>query len=96
MERAFPLQAGREVRVFVKASEVKDGQMPELSGQIAREIEAEMQYPGVIKVTVIRETAATATAPQQIHPVRAGAAQTTAEEAAAADAADDEPAESAE
>src|SRR5437879_10050943 len=70
VERAFPLQAGREVRVFVKASEVKDGQMPELSGQIAREIEAEMQYPGMIKVTVIRETTATATAPAQIAPVR--------------------------
>ncbi|TMB91730.1 MAG: DUF3552 domain-containing protein [Chloroflexi bacterium] len=70
VERAFPLQAGREVRVFVKASEVKDGQMPSLSAEIAREIEAEMQYPGMIKVTVIRETTATATAPAQIAPVR--------------------------
>jgi ribonuclease Y len=72
VERAFPLQAGREVRVFVKAAEVDDGQMPSLSAEIAREIESEMQYPGMIKVTVIRETTATATAPAQIAPVRAG------------------------
>jgi len=70
VDRAFPLQAGREVRVFVKASAVKDVAMPTLSSEIAREIEAEMQYPGMIKVTVIRETTATATAPAQITPVR--------------------------
>jgi len=54
--------------------------MPALSGEIAREIESEMQYPGVIKVTLIRETQAIATAPVQIgrsteplEPVLAGA-----------------------
>jgi len=72
VERAFPLQAGREVRVFVKAADVKDAAMPALSAEIAREIESEMQYPGMIKVTVIRETTATATAPAQIAPVRDG------------------------
>ncbi len=77
VDRAFPLQAGRELRVFVKASQVKDSEMPPLSSEIAREIESEMQYPGVIKVTVIRETTATATAPAQLVPVRAAAAEHT-------------------
>ena len=66
VERAFPLQAGREVRIFVRANQVADPEMPALSGEIAREIEKEMQYPGVIKVTVIRETQAIATAPVQV------------------------------
>ena len=70
VERAFPLQAGREVRIFVRAKQVKDAQVPELSVEIAREIENEMQYPGMIKVTVIRETTATATAPAQIAAVQ--------------------------
>jgi ribonuclease Y len=77
VDRAFPLQAGRELRVFVKASQIKDSEMPPLSSEIAREIESEMQYPGVIKVTVIRETTATATAPAQLVPVRAAAAEHT-------------------
>jgi ribonucrease Y len=75
VDRAFPLQAGRELRVFVRASQVKDTDMPPLSSEIAREIESEMQYPGVIKVTVIRETTATATAPAQLVPVRAAVAE---------------------
>ena len=81
VERAFPLQAGREVRIFVKAGQVADPDMPALTGEIAREIESEMQYPGVIKVTLIRETQAIATAPVQVgrsaeplEPVLAGAA----------------------
>ena len=71
VERAFPLQAGREVRIFVRARQVKDAQVPQLSAEIAHEIETEMQYPGMIKVTVIRETTATATAPAQIPAVQA-------------------------
>jgi ribonuclease Y len=70
VERAFPLQAGREIRIFVRAKQVRDSQVPELSAEIAREIESEMQYPGMIKVTVIRETTATATAPAQIAAVQ--------------------------
>ena len=66
VERAYPLQAGREVRVFVRARKVADDEISVLTGEIAREIEAEMQYPGVIKVVVIRETQATATAPVQV------------------------------
>lgn len=80
VERAFPMQAGRELRVFVRAAKVADAAMPALSGELAREIESEMQYPGVIKVTVIRETQAIATAPVQVgrtaepqEPVLAGA-----------------------
>ena len=80
VERAFPLQAGREVRIFVRAGQVADLEMPALTGEIAREIESEMQYPGVIKVTLIRETQAIATAPVQVgrsveplEPVLAGA-----------------------
>ena len=61
--------------MFVKASQVKDTDMPPLTSEIAREIESEMQYPGVIKVTVIRETTATATAPAQLVPVRAAVAE---------------------
>ena len=72
VERAFPLQAGREVRIFVKASTIKDGELAPLTAEIAREIEAEMAYPGVVKVTTIRETTATATAPAQIVPVHRG------------------------
>jgi len=66
VERAFPLQAGREMRVVVRARDVGDAQVPVLSAEIAREIEAEMQYPGMIRVVVIREMTATATAPAQV------------------------------
>ena len=62
VERAFPMQAGREVRVAVRPDAVPDDQVPGLCAEIAREIEAEMTYPGMIKVTVIRETSASATA----------------------------------
>src|SRR5437879_7192778 len=56
VERAFPLQAGREGRVFVKATEVNDGEMPSLSASTARAIESEMQYPRRTKVTAVRAT----------------------------------------
>lgn len=62
VERAFPMQAGREVRIAVRPEQVADDQVAQLCAEIAREIEAEMQYPGMIKVTVIRETSAIATA----------------------------------
>ncbi|HEV7678687.1 MAG TPA: Rnase Y domain-containing protein [Candidatus Dormibacteraeota bacterium] len=62
VERAFPMQAGREVRISVRPEQVPDEVVPGLCAEIAREIEAEMTYPGMIKVTVIRETSATATA----------------------------------
>ncbi|HVA56854.1 MAG: ribonuclease Y [Gemmatimonadaceae bacterium] len=58
VERVFAIQAGREVRVIVVPEEVDDPRMTTLSEEIARRIEAELQYPGQIKVMLIRETRA--------------------------------------
>ncbi|MDO4952818.1 MAG: ribonuclease Y [Synergistaceae bacterium] len=56
--KAFAIQAGREVRVVVEPSVTDDGAMQKLAYDIARRIEAEMRYPGQIKVTLVRETRA--------------------------------------
>jgi ribonucrease Y len=56
VEKAYALQAGREIRVIVKPTEIDDDQAALLSHEIARDIEAELEYPGQIKVTVIRES----------------------------------------
>lgn len=56
--RTFAIQAGREVRVLVEGSKVTDEQSLLLSRDIAKKIEREMNYPGQIKVTVVRETRA--------------------------------------
>jgi ribonuclease Y len=56
--RTFALQAGREIRVIVEGGKVTDEQSLLLSRDIARKIEREMNYPGQIKVTVVRETRA--------------------------------------
>ena len=58
VERCFAIQAGREVRVMVNPESVDDTGMTELSDRIARRLEEELQYPGQIKVMVIRETRA--------------------------------------
>ncbi|HEX6132597.1 MAG TPA: ribonuclease Y [Longimicrobiales bacterium] len=58
VERCFAIQAGREVRVMVNPEDINDGSMSELSEKIARRLEDELQYPGQIKVIVIRETRA--------------------------------------
>jgi ribonuclease Y len=58
VERCFAIQAGREVRVMVEPEAVNDAVMSQLSEQIARKLEDELQYPGQIKVVVIRETRA--------------------------------------
>jgi ribonuclease Y len=58
VEKSNVIQAGREVRVIVTPDKVDDGQAIQLSDQIARRIENELQYPGQIKVVVIRETRA--------------------------------------
>ena len=58
VEKVFAIQAGREVRVVVTPNAIDDGRAAELSDQIARKIERELQYPGQIKVVVIRETRA--------------------------------------
>ena len=62
VEKAFAVQAGREVRVIVKPSEISDNDAMFLAKDIAKKIEDEMQYPGQIKVNVIRESRFTETA----------------------------------
>ena len=59
VERVYALQAGREIRVMVKPAEIDDDSAVLLSHEIAREIEGNLDYPGQIKVTVIRESRAT-------------------------------------
>ena len=56
VERAFAVQAGREIRVVVKPEEISDDAMTMLAHEMTQKIEADMQYPGQIKVHVIRET----------------------------------------
>jgi ribonucrease Y len=58
VEKVFAIQAGREIRILVTPDDVDDVRMASLSEEIARRIEAELQYPGQIKVVVIRETRA--------------------------------------
>ena len=58
VEKAYAIQAGREVRIMVKPEEVTEDNMVLLAHDIAKKIEAEMEYPGQIKVNVIRETKA--------------------------------------
>jgi len=58
VEKVFAIQAGREVRVIVLPDDVDDIRMTTMSEEIARRIEAELQYPGQIKVVLIRETRA--------------------------------------
>ena len=55
VHKAYAIQAGRELRVMVEADEVNDQKADELSFEMATKIQDEMQYPGQIKVTVIRE-----------------------------------------
>ena len=58
VEKVYALQAGREIRVIVKPTEVDDDTAVLLSHEIAREIEDQLEYPGQVKVTVIRESRA--------------------------------------
>jgi len=62
VERAFAIQAGREIRIIVKPDQVDDLLSVKLARTIASRIQDELQYPGEIQVTVIRETRATAVA----------------------------------
>ncbi len=59
VEKVYALQAGREIRVMVKPTEIDDNAAVLLSHEIAREIEDQLEYPGQVKVTVIRESRAT-------------------------------------
>jgi len=58
VSKAFALQAGREIRIMVESEKISDEEAVWLSKDIAKRIEHELQYPGQIKVTVIRETRA--------------------------------------
>jgi ribonuclease Y len=53
--KAYAIQAGREIRVMVESDQLDDIGSSTLANEIARKIESEMEYPGQIKVTVIRE-----------------------------------------
>ena len=58
VSKAFALQAGREIRIMVESEQVSDEEAVWLSKDIAKRVENELEYPGQIKVTVIRETRA--------------------------------------
>ena len=58
VDKSFAIQAGREVRIIVKPEEISDLEAIKLAKDIARKIESDLQYPGMIKVNVIRETRA--------------------------------------
>ena len=58
VSKSFAIQAGRELRIIVNSEKITDEQSIWLSKDVARKIESELQYPGQIKVVLIRETRA--------------------------------------
>ena len=58
VEKSFAIQAGREIRIIAKPEEVKDDEIAYLAREISKKIESELEYPGQIKVNVVRETRA--------------------------------------
>ena len=58
VEKSFAVQAGREVRIMVVPEEVSDDDMTIMARNISKQIQDQMQYPGVIKVNIIRESRA--------------------------------------
>ena len=58
VEKSFAIQAGREVRLIVKPDKINDAEMVIMARDVSKRIESEMEYPGQIKVNVIRETRA--------------------------------------
>ncbi len=72
VEKVYALQAGREIRVLVKPHEIDDDGAVLLSHEIAREIEGHLEYPGQIKVTVIRESRAVDVATNKVDQRRIG------------------------
>ena len=62
VEQSFAIQAGREIRVLVRPEEVDDLGATRLARDVSRKVEETLQYPGQIRVTVVRETRASAVA----------------------------------
>jgi ribonuclease Y len=58
VEKSFAIQAGRELRIVIIPEEINDATMPVFARKIAKQIEEELEYPGTIKVNLIRETRA--------------------------------------
>ncbi len=58
VDKSFAIQAGREIRIIAKPEEVKDDEIALLAHEISKKIESELEYPGQIKVNVVRETRA--------------------------------------
>ncbi len=58
VEKCFAIQAGREIRIMVEHKQISDEEATQLAAEVAKKIEKELQYPGQIKVVVIRETRA--------------------------------------
>ena len=58
VDKAYAIQAGREIRIMVKPEEISEDQMVILARDIAKQIEENLEYPGQIKVNLIRETKA--------------------------------------
>ncbi|MBM3323624.1 ribonuclease Y [candidate division WOR-3 bacterium] len=58
VEKAYAIQAGREIRILVEPDKVGDADAPDLAARIAAQVQSELKYPGQIKVTVVRETRA--------------------------------------
>ena len=56
VDKSFAIQAGREIRIIVKPEQINDDQMTLMARDIAKKVEEEMEYPGQIKVNVVRET----------------------------------------
>ena len=56
MDKSFAIQAGREIRVMVVPEQVSDADMVIMARDISKQIESELEYPGQIKVNVIRES----------------------------------------
>jgi len=76
VEKVYALQAGREIRVIVRPTDVDDDTAVLLSHEIAREIEDQLEYPGQVKVTVIRESRATDVAQNKTEIRRESPAET--------------------
>ena len=56
VEKSFAIQAGREIRIIVKPEKISDDKMVLMARDIAKKVEDEMEYPGQIKVNLVRET----------------------------------------